>query len=231
MSGARGRFQVVNPDWGQTHLSLDAVVAYVDDELTDAARARAREHLDLCPECTAEVVSQGQARSALRSAGGPSLPSSLLSSLRAIPQYTELPAPPAGLAMTADGRLVSVVRHEPEPSATPSRGVLRRASSRRVRLGAGAAVSGLALGALAFGAPAVPSGVPAAGPQADRGVFGGSPFGGAVPALDARLGVGSAPVSGPAAPLAPAATERRLDGGLAERLDRSPAASPVDGPR
>ena len=46
---------------------------------------------------------QGQARKALRTAGGPCLPSSLLSTLRAIPQDTELPAAPPGLAMTADG--------------------------------------------------------------------------------------------------------------------------------
>ena len=31
----------VLPDWGQEHLSLDAVVAYVDDELTEGARHRA----------------------------------------------------------------------------------------------------------------------------------------------------------------------------------------------
>ena len=33
MTGSR-RFSLSSPDWGQAHLSLDAIVAYVDDELT-----------------------------------------------------------------------------------------------------------------------------------------------------------------------------------------------------
>ena len=40
MTGAR-RFSLSSPDWGQAHLTLDAIVAYVDDELSPGAR-RAR---------------------------------------------------------------------------------------------------------------------------------------------------------------------------------------------
>ncbi|MFC4949486.1 anti-sigma factor family protein [Pseudonocardia sp. GCM10023141] len=195
------------PDWGQDHLSSDAIVAYVDNELADGPQQRATRHLAECPECAAQVVAQGQARSALRAAACPSLPSSLLSSLRSIPQDTDLPGPPPGLAMTADGQLVSVLRPErsaapmphgiagphhvsgpmsgPLPLDEPPAGLAgeslvpsqeRRPVQRRIRLGAGAAVSGLALGALAFTAPNVENAPPPTA-SIDRGVLGGSAFG------------------------------------------------------
>lgn len=142
---------------GGSHLALDAIVAYVDEELTPGARRRALEHLARCTECAAEVVAQTQARWLLRASAAPSLPSSLLSSLRAIPQETELPEPPAGLAVGPDGELVSVLRPV-RPKAARER-VDRRAMfgfDRRVLLGAGAAVSGLALSALAVAGDADP---------------------------------------------------------------------------
>jgi len=128
------------PAWGG-HLALDAIVAYVDEELSSGARRRALEHLSRCSECAAEVIAQTQARLALRGAMAPTLPSSLLSSLRAIPTDTELPEPPAGLAVSSDGELVAVLRD-------PARSTRRRPVDRRVRLGAGAVVTGLALGGL-----------------------------------------------------------------------------------
>ncbi|MDN5747544.1 MAG: hypothetical protein L0H64_03325, partial [Pseudonocardia sp.] len=143
---ARRRFTVSAPDWGHTHLSSDAVVAFVDDELAHGPHARAVAHVAACRECAAEVVSQRQARTALRGAACPSLPTSLLSSLRSIPQDTELPGPPAGLAVTTDGQLVSVLRAEPNGDPEPAHG--RRPSARRIRFGAGAAISGLAVGAI-----------------------------------------------------------------------------------
>ena len=110
MTHGRWRITVATPDWGQGHLSLDAIVAYVDDELDHGPYTRATRHLSQCRECAAQVVAQGQARAALRTAVVPSLPSSLLTSLRSIPQHADLPAPPAGLAMSPDGVLVSVLR-------------------------------------------------------------------------------------------------------------------------
>ncbi len=142
----RRRFEVVAPDWGEAHLTPEAVVAYVDGELATGPHERATRHLGRCTDCAAEVVEQRQARTALRGADCPSLPSSLMTSLRAIPQSTDLPGAPAGLSVDAHGELVAW--QEPGAGRRPSR------RSRRMRLGAGAAVSGLAIGALAFGVPA-----------------------------------------------------------------------------
>ena len=120
-----------------------------------------------CGECAAQVVAHGQARAALRSARCPSLPSSLISSLRSIPQDADLPPAPNGLAMTRDGQFVAMLDSAPPrsnparpappstPAAAPPAGLaepLAPSRSRRGRLGAGAAMSGLALGALAIGA-------------------------------------------------------------------------------
>ena len=118
MTGAR-RFSLSSPDWGQAHLTLDAIVAYVDDELSPVAHARAQAHLECCGECRAEVVAQRQARTALRGAGGPNLPSSLLHSLRSIPVEAELPPMPPGLGVTADGQFV-LLRDVPQAAPGPT---------------------------------------------------------------------------------------------------------------
>jgi hypothetical protein len=205
---------VIAPNWGQDHLSLDAIVAYVDDELAEGPQLRATRHLAQCRECAAQVVAQGQARAALRTAECPSLPSSLLSSLRAIPQDTDLPGPPPGLAVTSDGQLVSVLRTERDKAIAPeeqaplagqppagtegSHHVTRHATHlgehdrrphHRLRVGTGVAVSGLALGAIALGVPAdVPSSVPdTAVPAASNGVLGSPVIGGAPGVVEAQL--------------------------------------------
>ncbi|NMI00678.1 anti-sigma factor family protein [Pseudonocardia acidicola] len=251
MTDARRRFSVSAPDWGEAHLTLDAIVAFVDDELTAGAHARASQHVAHCPECAAEVIAQGQVRAALRSAAGPSMPSSLLSSLRAIPQDTDLPGPPPGLAMTAEGRFVSVLRptpaavpphppaavppHPPErpaPGAGVPRSVPDRRSTmhRRMRLGAGAAVSGLALGALALAAPSASIDAPTAVPAADRGVLGGSLLGNGAQAgavLDARMSPASGATATPAAAETPSPTVTQTD--LTHRLDTMPPSFPVAG--
>ncbi len=115
MSEGRWRISVTAPDWGEDHLSPEAVVAFVDDELDAGPRARATRHAARCRECAAQVVAQTQARVALRTAAGPRLPSSLLSSLRSIPQQTDLPAAPADLAVNQDGQIVCRSRPEPAP--------------------------------------------------------------------------------------------------------------------
>ncbi|MEJ3656796.1 hypothetical protein WEH80_27935 [Actinomycetes bacterium KLBMP 9759] len=185
---SRRRFSVTVPDWGQDHLSSDAIVAYVDNELAAGPHTRAARHVSTCRECLAQVVAQGQARSALRSAEVPSLPSSLLNSLRSIPQEAELPPPPAGLAMTADGQFVSMLRPErPAPPAPSPHAVDERATShRRLKIGAGAAVSGLAIGAMALAAPSFSTAAPTP-EDPTRGVFNGPVLGGGTPVVDARL--------------------------------------------
>ena len=185
MTGRR-RFEVVAPDWGEAHLTLEAVVAYVDGELAAGPHERATRHLDHCADCATEVVDQRKARTALRGAGCPSLPSSLMSSLRAIPQSTDLGGPPAGLSVDEHGEVVALQ----QPAARPRR-------SRRMRLGAGAAVSGLAIGALAFGVPASGSMAgPGAGPTASSGP-------GAVPV--ARFAASPAPTPSPTPTTTPSA--------------------------
>ena len=195
------------PDWGQDHLSLEAVAAYVDGELAAGPHARATQHLGQCPECAAQVSSQGQARKALRAAGGPCLPSALLSSLRSIPQEADLPGPPPGLAISADGQLVSMLRPEPgfrSEIATPTHHAVPRPpasrptpSHRKLRVGTGVATAGLALGALVFGAAQPAPSAPAAptAPTPVAGLPSGSVFGGAPVSpnvVDAQLRLGTA---------------------------------------
>jgi anti-sigma factor RsiW len=190
VSEGRWRITVTPPDWGQDHLSSDAIVAYVDDELAEGPHERATRHIARCAECEAQVRAQGQTRSALRTASGPVLPSALLSTLRSIPESAELPPPPAGLAVTPDGQFVSVLRPQSDmlelakpaeqaPETPPVVQGRRRPPGgspvqRRIRLGTGVAVSGLALGALAYGLPPASS-VPTV---SDRGALGGSVLGG-----------------------------------------------------
>ena len=80
----------------------------------------------------------------LRSARCPSLPSSLMSALRSIPHHTELPGAPNGLAMSPEGELVSPL--DPVDHTPPAGLAEAPVKPRRARLGAGAAISGLALG-------------------------------------------------------------------------------------
>ncbi|HYH32136.1 MAG TPA: zf-HC2 domain-containing protein [Pseudonocardia sp.] len=222
MSSGRWRISVTTPDWGHDHLSSDAVVAYVDDELAPGPHLRATQHLAQCRECAAQVVAQGQARAALRTAGCPSLPSSLLSSLRSIPQDTDLPAPPAGLAVTPDGQFVSVLRPGPaapeqaESVNAPSHG---RRPHRGLRIGTGVAVSGLAIGAIAFALPTA-----ASGPAAPASAPPGEVRGNAVSPVDARLRLAPAPVPAPSATptTAPASTTASRPAGR-EPLEQLPA--------
>ncbi|MGO3326674.1 zf-HC2 domain-containing protein [Gordonia sp. (in: high G+C Gram-positive bacteria)] len=67
------------------HLAVEAVVAYVDNELSPMATSRADSHLSLCAKCSEEVVSQVRARSLLRGGAPMSAPPSLLGELSKIP--------------------------------------------------------------------------------------------------------------------------------------------------
>lgn len=166
MTAPRRRFEVVSPDWGQTHLTSDAVVAFVDGELTTGAHGRAERHVEECPGCASDVAAQRQVRSALRSAQGPELSSALLHALRAIPRDAELPGPPAGLAVAPDGSLVQALRATPEAAQADRTGQSRPGRASR-RWGAGLTATGIALGALALTGTVMPADSPV------RGVFGG----------------------------------------------------------
>jgi anti-sigma factor RsiW len=137
------------------HLTIDAVVAYVDGEMSMIPFQRAAAHLARCAQCDAEVKAQVAARTRLRSAQSPAMPSSLLDALRSIPVALPMQAAETnrGTASSHDGG----PRHPGTPHARPAQ------RSRRFRfLGAGALVAGLTVGALAGAAE------PAAEPSGPR---------------------------------------------------------------
>jgi anti-sigma factor RsiW len=157
--------------WGlpESHLLPDAVVAFVDGELTHGARDRAASHITRCPVCASEVRAQRQAVDAIRHAGAPSMSAGFLASLRSIPEHTDLPTSPDNLALTADGQLVAIQRPDrvaglrdagvlggvaPLGTSAPlgqSPNVLGGGRfKRRAAQGAGVVVSGLVLSALAL---------------------------------------------------------------------------------
>ncbi len=125
------------------HLNLDAIVAFADGEMTLVAYQRAAAHVARCAECDGEVNQQIAARSWLRGAGTPSMPPSLLDSLKSIPVAVPAARPVDGV--TIDPRSGRVVRSDDDARTPPQR-------IRRLRfLGAGALVAGLAMGALVAG--------------------------------------------------------------------------------
>jgi len=150
--------------WGlsEQHLMPDAVVAFVDGELSPTAWDRASAHIAKCPYCAAEVGAQRQARAAVKDANDFAAPDWLLASLRAIPENVELPSTPDGLAVTEDGQLVAVQRPDrvaalggsaplgSSPKLGEGRAVLGWRFGKRTAQGAGVVVSGLVLGALAL---------------------------------------------------------------------------------
>ncbi|TCP56218.1 putative zinc finger protein [Tamaricihabitans halophyticus] len=94
----------------QTHLLPDAIVAFVDGELSPSAQDRASAHVAGCPACAAEVRAQRQASGAVRGAAAPMMSPDFLANLCAIPQREEVPSSPDGLAVAEDGQLVAVQR-------------------------------------------------------------------------------------------------------------------------
>jgi hypothetical protein len=146
----------------EDHLSLDAVVAFADGELSLVAYQRAAAHIARCESCAAEVSEQVTARQRLRSAACPVMPASLFDALRSIPIAVP-PTPPVAGVQTdpITGRAVRSDRSENRGQSGWGRG-------RGFRLGASAIVAGLAVGAFAAVAvteherhPAVPSPSPA----------------------------------------------------------------------
>ena len=70
------------------HLSVEAIAAYVDRELTPGAFHRATCHLDNCERCRREVIAQQEASRRLRAASANALQVSaaLMQRLAAIPE-------------------------------------------------------------------------------------------------------------------------------------------------
>lgn len=212
------------------HLTLDAAVALVDGELAPGATQRATEHVDRCLSCAAEVAAQRQARRRLRDAALPGAPTSLLSSLRAIPDSAEVPPLPPMLAADAAGRVVAPAGGTPPrtgPGAEPPAGTTALAAPeissargrRRLRRGLAVGlpvvvVSGVAVGAVTFGTPST-------GPAPAAATLGTAPAPAptrAVPGV-----VGSA--AGDVEPLGATAPAHRTDD-----PDRDGSAGPVGSP-
>ena len=151
----------------EAHLLPDAVVAFVDGELSVGAHERAATHIARCPVCAADTTVQRQARDAVQAAEAPRMPAGLLAALRAIPTDTDLPDDVDRLAVTPDGQLVAVQRPDravfgsgpvlgsSQPLGTGN--VLRTGTThgRRAVQGAGVVAAGLVLGALAVVGPHV----------------------------------------------------------------------------
>lgn len=163
----------LSPAWQLTesHLLPDAVVAFVDGELSLGAQERAATHLMRCPSCAADVEAQRSVRAAVHACHAPSVPAGLLASLQSIPDTTELSTTPDNLAVDANGQLVAVQRHTSRrpPPTNPAQGPDRvdasfgsrapfgssaplgsNGLSRRAVQGAGVVMSGLVLSALAL---------------------------------------------------------------------------------
>jgi len=132
----------------EDHLNLDAIVAYADGEMPMVAFQRAANHVSRCPQCESEVNQQVLARSWLRAAGTPSMPTSLLDTLRSIPVV--VPTSGSGTPGPVD-----------HPVSDDDRAHHRAWRFRF--LGAGAIVAGLAVGSLAVAAQPGPTFGPANG--------------------------------------------------------------------
>ena len=109
--------------WGRSeqHLLPDAMVAFVDGEMSQTAHDRAAAHMARCPQCLADVIAQRQAASADQTTAGPVVPAALLASLRSIPNQVDMPSTPDGLAVTDDGELVAV--QKPDQFGAIPRGI------------------------------------------------------------------------------------------------------------
>ncbi len=115
------------------HLSEDALAAFVDGALGDAAHDRASVHLTTCAACAAEVAAQRQARRIVRSPHAPGMPADLLAMLRKIPLADEpvepfreraeanFPETPDGFAVISDSTVIAVTEDSPNYARWGSR--------------------------------------------------------------------------------------------------------------
>ena len=143
----------------EDHLSLDAIVAYADGEMSLTAYQRAAAHVSSCPACAGEVAEQTAASQYLRQARGPVHARQSVRCPEVDPGRAPAGRPVPGLAVDpVSGRAVPTAGHP------AGRG-------RRFRLGAGALVAGLAMGAVVVAAAGdVPANDPARPAVPDRSV-------------------------------------------------------------
>lgn len=224
----------------ESHLLPDAVVAFVDQELSAGAHERAAAHLAHCASCAADVAAQRAASAAVRQAGVPAISAGFLASLRSIPDHTDLPGSPDTLAVGEDGQVFTVQRPDrvaglpdsppgaPLGSSAPlgtSPNVLGNGTrlgfvKRRAAQGAGVVVSGLVLSALALVATS------SAGGDAHHAKVGNNPdvappFTGV---LQARFGTDPHPAPVPATTSTPLSTTPAAPAGTV-------TTRPLPGPR
>lgn len=128
----------------EDHLNMDSVVAYVDGELSLVAYQRAAAHIAICPLCSSEIAEQSFARDSLRSASTPQMPGSLAQALFSIPVAMPAAGRTPGVGIDANTGHAIRISHV-------GRDITR---GRRFRLGAGALVAGIAVGAFATAGPA-----------------------------------------------------------------------------
>ncbi|HJQ44510.1 MAG TPA: hypothetical protein VJ831_15580 [Jatrophihabitantaceae bacterium] len=139
------------------HLSDEALAAFADGVLRNAARSRAIRHVNGCPECAHAVAVQREAVWALRAAPAPALPTGLFDRLTALPDTTPLDVAPAtiapdGSAMFATFGSMSVAALAPASSAQSRAGsatLLRKAGPIALTAAALAAASVVAIGSAA----------------------------------------------------------------------------------
>lgn len=111
---------------GEEHLGTEALVAFVDGELTPGARQRAAAHVTGCVECGNEVRAQVQARSAVRAAPVPRAPLGLLGALHGIPGESACHVWPLGshtrgaVVLDENGGWVAVLRPDEFGTASSS---------------------------------------------------------------------------------------------------------------
>ncbi|HEX2904770.1 MAG TPA: hypothetical protein VHO01_15060 [Jatrophihabitans sp.] len=151
--------------FGLPHLSEDAVAAFADGVLSDAATVRARKHCIECAECADAVRVQRETAMMLRCSSSPSAPAGLIDRLTHLPQSAPIPPPNSGLptALGADGIPVFVAhnppaRKRPEPPE-PGKAEDRHFHPRRALLPVGilaSAAAVVAAGTLGGNATAAP---------------------------------------------------------------------------
>jgi anti-sigma factor RsiW len=148
---------------GESHLAQEAIVAYVDDELSAGATGRAARHLERCAQCRTAVQAQREAKAALLDSSDVAVPGDLLSRLRAIPFTADVPGGGSlsGLAAGPDQLTTSGAGGHWAVSLRPRHPQPRPGEARWLRYGVVGALAGVGLGLAAVVAASVSAGGPA----------------------------------------------------------------------